>query len=503
MRGIYTPVTKIRRQVFSEIAKLGYKGSQDFSELEDLPYKIIPGQTPTYRDSIFVERAIVGERLRLAMGFDLRNMEEHAALADGIDQNTIDWKEFDLPLVNVIPFACNACEETSFFVTNECQGCLAHPCVSVCPVSAVTFQNGQSFIDKEKCIKCGRCAEVCPYSAIVKRKRPCAESCGVDAIESDEYGRATINYEKCVSCGQCLVHCPFAAIADKSQIFQLTRALAKKEREVIAIMAPSFVGQFGPLATPGKVKSALKELGLSDVYEVALGADLCAINEAEEFLHEVPEHISFMGTSCCPAWAMLAKTQFPELTNHISMTLTPMVLTARIVKREHPNAQVVFIGPCAAKKLEAHRKTVRSDVDYVITFEELMGMFAAKDIDFTTLPEEPIERAVKATAQGRGFAVGGGVAGAVLNVVKEKKPELEVQVDYAEGLRDCKKLLTLAKVGKRDGYLLEGMACPGGCVAGAGTLQPIKKASASVKNFSSKAAPNATENDYAKLGIKE
>lgn len=503
MRGIYTPVTKIRRQVFKEIAKLGYERPQDFSVLEDLPFQIIPGQTPTYRDSVFVERAIVGERLRLALGFDLRNMEEHAPLAQGIDENTIAQKEFDLPLVNVIPFACNACAETSYFVTNQCQGCLAHPCVSVCPVDAVHLENGYSVIDEEKCIKCGRCKEACPYDAIVKRERPCAASCGVDAIHSDEFGRATIDYDKCVSCGQCLVHCPFAAIADKSQIYQLTNALGDQSQKVIGIIAPSFVGQFGPLATPGKVKSALKAIGLFDVYEVALGADLCAINEAEEFLEEVPEKLSFMGTSCCPSWAVLAKSQFPELTEHISMTLTPMVLTARIVKREHPDAKVVFIGPCAAKKLEAHRKSVRSDVDYVITFEELMGIFAAKDVDFTTLPEEPIEQAVKATAQGRGFAVGGGVAAAVMNVLKEKAPELEVKVDYAEGLKDCKKMLTLAKAGKRDGYLLEGMACPGGCVAGAGTLQPVHKAAVSVKKFAGDAPENATENEYAKLGIKE
>lgn len=312
MRGIYTPVTKIRRQVFAEIAKLGFGGG-DYSIIEELPYKIIPGQTPTYRDSIFVERAIVGERIRLAMGFDLRNIEEHAPISQGITKDTVDRKEFDLPLVNVIPFACNACAETSYFVTNNCQGCLAHPCVTVCPVSAVSMVNGYSVIDSEKCIKCGRCKEACPYDAIIKRERPCAVACGVDAIESDELGRAKINYDKCVSCGQCLVNCPFAAIADKSQVFQLSKALSGQKQKVIAEIAPSFVGQFGPLATPGKIKSALKAIGFSDVYEVALGADLCAINEAEEFLHSVPDHLDFMGTSCCPAWSMLAKKTLSRL----------------------------------------------------------------------------------------------------------------------------------------------------------------------------------------------
>ena len=182
----------------------------------------------------------------------------------------------------MIPFACNACETTCYEVTDNCQGCLAHPCSSVCPVKAISIVDGRSTIDKEKCLKCGRCADTCPYHAIIKRERPCAAACGVGAIESDELGRAKINYDKCVSCGQCLVSCPFAAIADKSQILQLILAL-KSDEEVIAEIAPAFVGQFGPLATPAKVKAALLEIGFSDVYEVANGADDVSVSEAEEF----------------------------------------------------------------------------------------------------------------------------------------------------------------------------------------------------------------------------
>lgn len=477
MRGIYTPVTKIRRQVFEQVAELGFSG--DFSNVDEIPYKIIKGEVASYRDSVFKERAIVAERIRLACGLCVRGAGENAPISKDFKKAVSTSRVFEAPLVNVIPFACNACPETAYEVTNNCRGCLAHPCTSVCPVKAVTIVNGKSIIDKEKCVKCGRCAEFCPYDAIVKYDRPCAAACGVNAIESDHLGRALINQEKCVSCGQCLVSCPFAAIADKSQIFQLVLAL-KEEGDLVAEIAPAFVGQFGPLATPSKIKAALLSIGFSDVYEVAIGADGVALDEAREFVKRVPGELPFLATSCCPSWSVMAKAFVPELASCISDALTPMVETARAIKKERPNARVAFIGPCASKKLEAFRRIVRSDVDFVITFEELMGIFAAKEIDFSIDSENTMEDACQT---GRGFAVSGGVAEAVVSCIKKENPGMEVLVDRAEGLANCKKMLTLAKLGKRNGYLLEGMACEGGCVGGAGTLQPPKKAAAQVKKF--------------------
>lgn len=484
MQGIYTPVTKIRRKVFTEIAKLAYNNT-DLNYIEQLPYKIIPGEVALYRDNIFKERAIVGERLRLAMGLSLRKIGEHQPLANGIEECAIPQKFYEPPLINVIPFACNACDETNVVVTNNCRGCLAHPCVSVCPVKAVSMVNGKSVIDSEKCVKCGRCVDVCPYHAIVKYDRPCAAACGVDAIENDHLGRAKINHEKCVSCGQCLINCPFAAISDKSQIFQLIKAIQNGD-EVIAEIAPAFVGQFGPLATPEKVFEGLKQLGFKEVFEVAIGADLGAVEEAHHFAHSVATGKQrFLATSCCPSWSVMAKRLFPEIAECISDSLTPMVATARIIKQKNPNSKVVFIGPCAAKKLEAQRKTVRSDVDFVITFEELMGMFIAKGIEFSDISSD--EKVSQATGAGRGYAIAGGVAGAISEAVNKLYPEIDFNVDRAQGLRECRKMLTIAKAGKREGYLLEGMACPGGCVAGAGTILPIKKAETSVKMFKDKA----------------
>lgn len=493
MRGIYSSVTDIRRKVFTEVARLAYEGG-DYSRIEELPYKILPGETAKYRDSIFLERAIVGERLRLAMGLPLRSMTQHASLSEGVNDSAVTEKYYDPPLVNIIKFACHECPTKTFHVTDSCQNCLAHPCTEVCPKDAVSLIHGRSFIDQEKCVKCGRCKDVCPYGAILKLERPCAKACGVDAIGTDEHGRASINYDKCVSCGMCLVNCPFGAIADKGQIFQLIHAIQAGER-VIAIVAPAFVGQFGPDMTPEKLNAAMKLLGFDQVVEVAIGADLCTIEEAKDFMRAVPKEQPFMATSCCPSWSVMAKKLFPELAPYISMALTPMVLTARLQKKEHKDCKIAFIGPCAAKKLEASRRTIRSDVDFVLTFEELMGMFEAKNVDFSKLEEgDPL---AEATGAGRGFAVSGGVAQAVVDAIKRIDPEREVKVVSAQGLNECKKMLMVAKAGKYNGYLLEGMACPGGCVAGAGTLQPVAKSAAAIAKYK-KEAPieNAVDSKY-------
>ncbi|MBC3516236.1 4Fe-4S dicluster domain-containing protein [Neobittarella massiliensis] len=479
MRGIYTPVTKIRRQVFSEIARLAFEG-WDHDKVEELPYKIITGEVPQYRDSIFKERAIVGERIRLAMGLPLRDVNENAPVSKGLDDDMLINQTYEMPLVNVIPFACNACDETSFMVTDNCRHCLAHPCVSVCPVGAISFQSDRTVIDKEKCLKCGRCRDACPYSAIVKYERPCAAACGVNAIGSDHLGRAKIDPEKCVACGQCIVSCPFGAISDKSQLFQLACAL-KNGENIIAEVAPAFVGQFGPAATPEKVKAALKEVGFADVVEVAVGADIGTLEEAHHYAKEVSTgEARFLATSCCPAWSVMAKNTFPEIGEYMSQALTPMVATAREIKKKDEKAKVCFIGPCSAKKLEAMRRSIRSDVDYVITFEELMGIFVAKGTDFGQIEGLPM---CDAAEEGRGYGVSGGVAQAIASAVHKLYPHVDVKMDKAEGLQNCKKMLALAKAGKREGYLLEGMACVGGCVAGAGTLQPINKATVAVNKF--------------------
>ena len=151
MRGIYTPVTDIRRKVFTEVARMAYEVNElsDYEQLmRELPFKIIPGEEKSLRSSIFLERAIISERVRLAMGMSLRPLDESVPASEGLEHSVIADKYYEPPLINVIKFACNACPEKVIKVTAMCQGCLAHPCQEVCPKHAISFRNGKSHIDQ-------------------------------------------------------------------------------------------------------------------------------------------------------------------------------------------------------------------------------------------------------------------------------------------------------------------------------------------------------------------
>lgn len=498
MRGIETPIKTLRQKVFTEVAKVAFDSQNINDDIEAIPYKITPGDAPLYRESIYRERAICSERVRLAMGLSLRPDDEPVHVTSGLDESNVAEKYYEPPLMQVIPSACDMCEDNVYEVSNQCRGCVAHPCVEVCPKGAISIVDGKSHIDKDKCIKCGKCKAICPYDAIAKKVRPCAAACGVKAISSDERGRAQIDDEKCVKCGQCMAACPFGAIADKSQIFQLIQAM--KQGPVIAELAPAVIGQFGDDVRLWKIKAALKEIGFAEVFEVALGADIGAITEARHYVNEVKTgKLPFLLTSCCPAWSMLAKKTLPDMVETVSSALTPMVATARTIKQRHPEAKIVFVGPCAAKKLEASRRSVRSDVDFVITFEELDAIFTAKGIDMETYDAE--ESIHDATGTGRGYAVAGGVANAIENCINEYYPGTEVYIEHAEGLSDCQKMLLMAKAGKKDGCLIEGMGCPGGCVAGVGTNIAIPKAAQAVRKFVKDSTTALPPKEYSEIDL--
>ena len=494
MRNIYCGVADIRKRVFAEAARLAYEGGDYVSRMEQLPYEIVPSEEGNMRDSIFLERAIVGERLRLAMGLPLGNPDSPTSVSAGVKESAIAEKYYDPPLINIIKYACHSCPDTHYQITDACQGCIARHCQNACPRDAITFSNGRAHIDQTRCVKCGRCKESCSYQAIIKFIRPCKDACGMNAIGRDEQGRATIDYDRCVSCGMCLVNCPFGAIVDKGQIFQLIHSI-KRGDQVVAIIAPAFWGQFGEKVSPGQIAEGMQLLGFDSMQEVAIGADLCAVEEAKEFMRDVPGEQPFMATSCCPAWSAMAKKEFPQFAPYISMTMTPMVLTARLMKRRIPGCRVAFIGPCAAKKLEAMRHSIRSEVDFVLTFEELRGMFEAKHIHLDQL--EGISGEYQASAPGVGFAAGGGVAKAVEAVIHRLDPNMEVKTVAAEGLQNCRNMLRVARSGKYNGYLLEGMACPGGCITGAGTIQTPEKAKKLLEQYQ-KLAPkeNPLDTDY-------
>lgn len=476
LRELPTSVKRLKHEVFREVAKVAFECEPEKVNdgIEAIPYKITPTEVPRFWESIYRERAIAGERVRLAMGMSLSATDKPIHITAGLDQSNISDKYYEPPLMQVIPSACDKCPDNVYEVSNQCRGCVAKACVAACPNDAIKIVDRKPVIDQEKCIHCGKCKKACPYDAIAHKVRPCSSACGIKAITTDELGRAKIDNEKCVGCGQCMVSCPFAAIGDKSQIFQVIQAI-KKGDYLVAEVAPAIVGQFGENATIACIKRALLDVGFKEVHEVASGADVAAATEAHNYVEEVVSgKLPFLLTSCCPSWAMLAKKQFPTLINQVSNALTPMVATARKIKQKNPQARVVFVGPCAAKKLEASRMSVRSDVDFVITFEELSGIFDAKEIDFTKYVGE--RSLHEATGAGRGYAVAGGVASAIEKCVKAYYPGVEVRIEHAEGLEECKKMLLLAKAGKKNGCLIEGMGCPGGCVAGAGTNISIQKA---------------------------
>ena len=493
MLGLFTDVISIRRKVFAEVASFAFE-DRPLSDLPKSLYNVIPGEEATYRGDIFKERAIVGERFRPAMGLDVRSAGVYGPITDGVEEVDVDVRIYEAPLINVIPFACEACPTKTYEVTDQCRRCIGHPCQTTCPVNAVTIDKKKAHIDQEKCIKCGKCKDVCPYGVIIMYDRPCAVACGVNAIGSDELGRAKIDHDKCVSCGECMQHCPFSAIADKSQIYQLAKAL-KTSDNLYAIIAPAFVGQFGPMSRPAQVFEAIKRLGFKNVLEVGIGADIGTIHEAQEFLDEVPNKVPFMGTSCCPSWYSMVKKMFPDQARYISDSATPMIATAAFIKKEHPDAKVVFIGPCVAKKLEALEDNTKDYVDFVITFEELFGLFIAKGIEPSEIETE--ECIDQASSIGRGFASSGGVAHAVSKVASQIDPRAVVKYEVANGLHECVKLMRLAKAGKKDGMLLEGMGCTGGCIGGPGTVISVAQAQKALKEFQSEAAATlSTDNQY-------
>ena len=512
MRGIFSPVSDIRRRVLAEVGRM-IVNKHPLTFIEHIPYHIIDKDTPSYRDSVFTERAIVRERVRLAFGMDLKEFGAHGPIRDEDIVNSITTnKVLQRHIVNVIKIGCERCPEHSYLVTDLCRGCIAHPCTSVCPKDAVSIIStpvGQrSYIDQEACIQCGKCEQVCPYNAIAYRERPCAAACGVKAISSDDQGYAKIDYAKCVSCGLCIVSCPFGAIGEKSEIVQIITALqqqaaSKSGRAVYAEIAPSFVSQLGPLVSPDQIIEAILQLGFKSVREVAHGADVVVLNETEELIEIIhnreqnPENCpspeeceTFVGTSCCTAWALAAANAFPKIAQHnISESFAPMVESAKAIRQEDPEAIVVFIGPCIAKKEECFQPEVEKLVEFVMTFEELAALFQAYGIDPSKLtPRGSIQ---DASSLGRGFPVAGGVANAVISQTKSKVGK-DVEIPYvaADTLKKCLGMLKQVQRGSLDPapLLVEGMACPFGCVGGPGTLAPIRRA----KREATKYAKNAS-----------
>ena len=277
-------------------------------------------------------------------------------------------------------------------VTNACRGCLAHRCEDVCRRGAISFDHQHvAHIDKSKCVGCGACAKVCPYTAIVSRKRPCENACKIKAISMGEDKAAQVDNSKCISCGACVYQCPFGAIMDKSFILNVIDLIKKSENnkkyKVYAVVAPSISSQF-TYAKLGQVITGIKKLGFHTVIEAALGADMVAEAESRELAEK-----GFLTSSCCPAFVTYIEKNFPDLVPFVSHNLSPMATISKYIKEHEEGAKIVFIGPCTAKKAEVHREEVKPYVDTVRTFEELQALFDSRDIDITTLDEGVLDNA--------------------------------------------------------------------------------------------------------------
>ena len=461
VRKFDTKVQYLKYKVLREVARHAWNDTL-LENVMDIPKAIVPGKEPTMRCCVYKERAILGERVKIAMGGDPTNPN----------------------VIQVIDIACDECPAAGYSVTDSCRGCLAHRCEDVCPRGAISFDhNHVAHIDKTKCIECGKCAEVCPYSAITNRKRPCQVACKVKAIDINVDGAAAINDEKCTSCGACVYRCPFGAISDKSYILNVIDLIKRSENntkyKVYAVVAPSISSQFS-YAKLGQVIKGLKELGFHTVVEAALGADLVAMSEARELTEK-----GFLTSSCCPAFVSYIKSEFPDLAQHISHNLSPMVEISKYIKKTDPGAKAIFIGPCTAKKAEAQLEKAKPYVDAVLTFEELQALFDSKAMDITTLEEDVLDNA---SYYGRIFARSGGLSDAVVQALKEQGLEdFPLKTVACNGIEECRLALLKKRKGVLDANFIEGMACLGGCIGGAGCLTHGVKNKAEVDKYGKEA----------------
>ncbi|MDD6847852.1 MAG: 4Fe-4S dicluster domain-containing protein [Oscillospiraceae bacterium] len=461
MRKFDTKVQHLKYKVLRAVASLAWEDKlKDY--LLDIPDMIIPGKEPTIRCCVYKERAIVKERVKLAMGGNKSNPN----------------------IIEVIDIACDECPMGGYEVTGACRGCMAHRCEDVCPKHAITFDdNHVAHIDKTKCVECGQCSKVCPYSAITNHKRPCEMACKVNAITTSETHSAKIDNNKCIECGACVYQCPWGAMMDKSFILNVIDYLKNsndnKDYKVYAVIAPSISSQF-KYAKLGQVITGIKKLGFHTVVEAALGADMVAFSESKELVEK-----GFLTSSCCPAFVSYIEKQMPEMKEHISHNLSPAATIAKYIKSIDKTSKVVFIGPCTAKKKEFQRDEVKEYIDSVITFEELQALFDSKGLDITELGEDVLNNA---SYYGRIFARVGGLSDAVTQALKEQNlDDFELNAVSCDGIAECKVALLKASKGKLQENFIEGMACEGGCIGGAGCLTHGNRNKAEVDKYGKEA----------------
>lgn len=447
----------IRKELIASLADMVKRGKLE-EEIDYLPIKRTPkNKESTRRCCIHKERAVTKYKLLPLLGHSINNEDEDELKPlSSYAKEALERETPGKEILTVVDESCAGCVEANYVVTNLCRGCVASPCVANCPKDAVSIQdNHQAKIDPSKCINCGICEKACPFHSIVYIPVPCEKACPVAAITKDERGIEVIDYDKCIYCGKCIQACPFGSIFEVSHMMDVWNAFSKGN-EVVAIVAPAIMGQYK--ADPGKIMAAIKAVGFTDVLEVARGAMDTSYHESRELKEKMEAGESLMTTSCCPAYTNLTFKHLKDLQPYVSHTGSPMHYSAIRAKEQYPNAKIVFIGPCVAKREEAVRD---KGVDFVMTFEELDGIFSGLDIKVNAMEPMPLDDSI--TYENRNYAVSGGVTNAVL----AEGLELDYEMLRINGLNKKNiALLRAASKGKAKANFIEVMACEGGCIAG-------------------------------------
>ncbi|MDR2471166.1 MAG: monomeric [FeFe] hydrogenase [Treponema sp.] len=462
MLNMNNNASRLKRDILVRIARLQLQGRLA-EGARNIARELAPAGSAPVRCCIYHDREILRQRVIARLGLSLEDYDDERPLAAYVEE-ALGREKPTWPMLTVLDEACNACVQSRYMVTNACQACLARPCLVNCGKKAVDIRDGRAHIDGDKCVNCGLCLQNCPYHAIIKIPVPCEEACPVGAISKNENGKERIDYHKCIFCGNCMRECPFGAMMDKGQLVDVIKRIMDG-KNVVALYAPAAAAQFR--VEPGQLEGALLEAGFSRVVEVALGADITADREAEEFTERMERGEKMMTTSCCPAYVRAVRRHVEALSPCISGTRSPMHYAAELAKTEYPGCVSVFIGPCLAKRREGMDDGY---VDYVLSIEEAGALFVAKQIDVTKAPARP--GTTVPTATGRGFARSGGVAAAVRARLADPSILRETVID---GL-DREGMKRLAAFGKIESgetpsapdtpNLIEVMTCQGGCIAG-------------------------------------
>ena len=369
--------------------------------------------------------------------------------------------------------------------------------------------------DANKCVLCGDCV------------RFCAEVQGIGAIDFAYRGHQTqvlpafgrdLGDVECVHCGQCAAVCPTGALAPRSAIDEVWAAIHHPQRLVVAQIAPAVRVALGEAfgdepgeAGTGRMVAALRRLGFDLVYDTAFAADLTVVEEANEFIARKRAGVKLpQFTSCCPGWVKYAEQYFPELLPNLSTCRSPQQMLGAMIKHVLPaerglaprDVVVVAIMPCTAKKFEARRPELARDgvpdVDHVLTTQELARMITEAGLQFRALEPSSFDQPMGfKTGAGVIFGNSGGVSEAVLRYAAEalggqktgevdfpavrgeqavrlatiKLGGLDLKLAVVHGLKNAGALATRVLRGEIDLDLIEVMACPGGCIGGAG--QPV------------------------------